>query len=65
MIVPYTKNRLIDLYNHSILEYKLASNQQELDMSRISMSNLEGVALQYYGESLFNYFQILKKSIVS
>lgn len=65
MIIPYTKGRLIDLYNQSILEYKLASNQKELDMSRISMSNLEGVALQYYGESLFNYFQILKKNIVS
>lgn len=64
MIVPYTENRLIDLYNQSILEYKLASNQQELDMSRTSMSNLEGVALQYYGQSLFDKLQSLKKNIV-
>lgn len=65
MIIPYTESRLIDLYNHSILEYKLASNQKELDRSRISMSNLEGVALEFYSESLFNYFQMLKKNIVS
>lgn len=65
MIIPYTESRLIDLYNQSILEYKLASNQKELDMSRISMSNLEGVALEFYSESLFNYFQMLKKNIVS
>ena len=64
MIIPYTENRLIDLYNQSILEYKLASNQKELDMSRISMSNLEGVALEYYGESLFNKLQSIKKNIV-
>lgn len=65
MIIPYTESRLIDLYNQSILEYKLASNQKELDRSRISMSNLEGVALEFYSESLFNYFQMLKKNIVS
>ena len=64
MIIPYTEKRLIALYNQSILEYKLASNQKELDMSRTSMSNLEGVALQYYGQSLFDKLQSFKKNIV-
>ena len=64
MFLPYSEKKIIGLYKLALLEYKLAYSQEELDISRNAMSNLEGVALEFYGESLFGKLQSLKKNIV-
>lgn len=59
-IIPYSKDKLMHLYNHAILEYRCASNESELDTARMSMSRLEGIALEYYGESVYSRLQAVK-----
>lgn len=62
-IIPYSKSKLMYLYNQAILEYRCASNESELDTARMSMSRLEGIALEYYGESVYLRLQAVKDKL--
>lgn len=62
-IIPYSKEKIFCYYCHSLLEYKCAINERELDFARNFMSRLEGIALEYYGESFFLQLQSVKDKL--